>query len=125
MCGFAGLLSTAGFRCDELIDHARRMIAPIAHRGPDDSGIWADERAGVAFGFRRLAILDLSPQGHQPMRSPSGRFTVVYRAALGLDVGFNDMHTDVWSLRRINVPAGISGAAFEAWAAGLHGRRAS
>ena len=47
MCGFAGLLSTAGFTRDELADHARRMIAPIAHRGPDDSGIWVDEQAGI------------------------------------------------------------------------------
>lgn len=78
MCGFAGLLSTAGFTRDELADHARRMIAPIAHRGPDDSGIWVDEQVGFAFGFRRLAILDLSPQGHQPMRSPSGRFTIAF-----------------------------------------------
>jgi asparagine synthase (glutamine-hydrolysing) len=78
MCGFAGLLSTAGFTRDELGDHARRMIAPIAHRGPDDSGIWVDEQAGVALGFRRLAILDLSPSGHQPMRSASGRFVIVF-----------------------------------------------
>jgi asparagine synthase (glutamine-hydrolysing) len=78
MCGFAGLLSTAGFTRDELADHARRMIAPIAHRGPDDSGIWVDEQVGFAFGFRRLAILDLSPQGHQPMQSPSGRFIIAF-----------------------------------------------
>lgn len=78
MCGFAGILSTAGFTRDELGDHARRMIAPIAHRGPDDSGIWVDEQAGIAFGFRRLAILDLSPHGHQPMRSPSGRFVIAF-----------------------------------------------
>lgn len=78
MCGFAGLLSTAGFTRDELGDHARGMIAPIAHRGPDDRGIWIDEQAGIAFGFRRLAILDLSPHGHQPMRSPSGRFVIAF-----------------------------------------------
>ena len=78
MCGFAGLLSTAGFTRDELADHADRMIAPIAHRGPDDSGIWVDEQAGIALGFRRLAILDLSPHGHQPMWSPSGRFVIVF-----------------------------------------------
>lgn len=54
------------------------MIAPIAHRGPDADGCWVDAAAGVAFGFRRLSILDLSPLGHQPMHSPSGRFTIVY-----------------------------------------------
>ena len=78
MCGFAGVLSTAGFTREELADHARRMIAPIAHRGPDDTGVWLDERAGVALGFRRLAILDLSPQGQQPMRSASGRYVIVF-----------------------------------------------
>jgi asparagine synthase (glutamine-hydrolysing) len=78
MCGFAGLLSTAGFTRDELTDHATRMIGPIAHRGPDDSGVWIDEHAGIALGFRRLAILDLSPQGHQPMRSASGRFHITF-----------------------------------------------
>ena len=78
MCGFAGVLSTAGFTRAELADHARRMIGPIAHRGPDDSGVWFDERAGIALGFRRLAILDLSPQGHQPMRSASGRYVIAF-----------------------------------------------
>ncbi len=58
------------------------MIAPIAHRGPDDSGIWADEQTGVALGFRRLAIIDLSPQGHQPMASPSGRFVMVFNGEI-------------------------------------------
>jgi asparagine synthase (glutamine-hydrolysing) len=78
MCGFAGLLTTTPYRHDDLADAARRMIGPIAHRGPDDSGIWADEEVGFAFGFRRLAILDLSPYGHQPMCSPSGRFVAAF-----------------------------------------------
>jgi asparagine synthase (glutamine-hydrolysing) len=78
MCGIAGVLTTAGYGGDALEEHARRMIVPIAHRGPDDSGVWADAQAGVALGFRRLAILDLSPQGRQPMWSPSGRFVAVF-----------------------------------------------
>ena len=82
MCGFAGLLSTAGFTRDELTDHAQRMIGPIAHRGPDDSGVWVDEHAGIALGFRRLAILDLSPHGHQPMRSASGRFVITFNGEI-------------------------------------------
>ena len=82
MCGFAGLLSTAGFTRDELAEHADRMIAPIQHRGPDDCGTWIDERAGIAIGFRRLAILDLSPQGHQPMASASGRFVVAFNGEI-------------------------------------------
>jgi asparagine synthase (glutamine-hydrolysing) len=82
MCGFAGLLSTAGFTREELADHAGRMIAPILHRGPDDCGTWIDERAGVAMGFRRLAILDLSPLGHQPMHSASGRFVIAFNGEI-------------------------------------------
>src|SRR2546425_10353986 len=82
MCGFAGILTTTAVTSEELADKARRMIAPLAHRGPDDSGIWTNEGAGVALGFRRLAILDLSPQGHQPMPSSSGRFVIVFNGEL-------------------------------------------
>lgn len=78
MCGFAGIVSSRGYRRDDLEAGARRMIAPIEHRGPDDEGIWVDERAGIAFGFRRLAILDLSTNGRQPMQSASGRYTLVF-----------------------------------------------
>jgi asparagine synthase (glutamine-hydrolysing) len=92
MCGFAGILTSAGLGQAELADHARRMIAPIAHRGPDDSGIWAEEGAGIAFGFRRLAIVDLSPNGHQPMRSPSGRFVMVFNGEV---YNFQDLRREL------------------------------
>jgi asparagine synthase (glutamine-hydrolysing) len=78
MCGLAGLLVSARPPAAQLEDWARRMIQPIAHRGPDDSGVWSDPGAGVALGFRRLAIMDLSPNGHQPMASPSGRYVIVF-----------------------------------------------
>jgi asparagine synthase (glutamine-hydrolysing) len=54
------------------------MADQLVHRGPDDSGIWVDAGAGIALGFRRLAILDLSPAGHQPMQSACGRFVMVF-----------------------------------------------
>jgi asparagine synthase (glutamine-hydrolysing) len=82
MCGLAGVLRTPGFTREELADHMGRMTRPIAHRGPDDSGIWIDEQAGVALGFRRLAIIDLSSHGHQPMRSPSGRYVAVFNGEI-------------------------------------------
>jgi len=78
MCGFAGILTSDAQRRESLAGSVCRMIGPIAHRGPDDRGVWADPDAGIAFGFRRLAILDLSPQGHQPMWSPSRRFVAVF-----------------------------------------------
>ena len=58
------------------------MITAITHRGPDDQGTWIEPSAGVGLGFRRLSILDLSPAGHQPMASPSGRFTAVYNGEI-------------------------------------------
>jgi asparagine synthase (glutamine-hydrolysing) len=78
MCGFAGIVTTASLRREALEAIAEAMSAPIAHRGPDDKGSWTEPSAGVAFGFRRLAIIDLSVQGHQPMTSASGRYTLVF-----------------------------------------------
>ena len=54
------------------------MGAVLAHRGPDDSGTFHDGAAGIGLAFRRLSILDLSPEGHQPMFSASGRFVIVF-----------------------------------------------
>jgi asparagine synthase (glutamine-hydrolysing) len=78
MCGFAGIFTSSGLNTLQLGAQASRMIAPIVHRGPDDSGVWADEPSGMALGFRRLAIIDVSPNGHQPMWSPSRRFVMVF-----------------------------------------------
>ncbi|HEX5436689.1 MAG TPA: asparagine synthase (glutamine-hydrolyzing) [Gemmatimonadaceae bacterium] len=74
----AGIFSIATRSEDALTSAVQPMVACLAHRGPDDSGIWVDARFGIGLGFRRLAIVDLSAQGHQPMRSASGRFTIVF-----------------------------------------------
>jgi asparagine synthase (glutamine-hydrolysing) len=58
------------------------MTDALAHRGPDDAGAWADEDAGIVFGHRRLSILDLSPAGHQPMASVSGRYVIVFNGEI-------------------------------------------
>jgi len=78
MCGLAGIFARRNWSSDELHDMASRMTGAIVHRGPDDSGIWVEPAAGVALGFRRLAIVDLSAQGHQPMPSSSGRFMLIF-----------------------------------------------
>jgi asparagine synthetase B (glutamine-hydrolysing) len=54
------------------------MVSAIRYRGPDDSGVWSDHAAGLALGHARLSILDLSPEGHQPMLSTSGRYVISY-----------------------------------------------
>ncbi len=78
MCGLAGLFRAGGASAEQLQALGRAMTDPIRHRGPDDDGIFVVPDAGVALGFRRLSIIDLSPAGHQPMASASGRFTQVF-----------------------------------------------
>ena len=58
------------------------MIAALHHRGPDSSGVWVDQEAGVVLAHARLAVLDLSPTGRQPMLSSSGRFVLVFNGEI-------------------------------------------
>jgi asparagine synthase (glutamine-hydrolysing) len=58
------------------------MGRAIAHRGPDDWGVWTDARRGLAFAHQRLSVIDLSPEGHQPMTSASGRFVMVFNGEI-------------------------------------------
>lgn len=75
MCGIAGMVEfDPAARPDEAV--LRRMTALIAHRGPDDAGHYADESA--ALGHRRLAVIDLSPGGHQPMGNGDGSVWITY-----------------------------------------------
>ena len=83
MCGLAGFVEArSGGQQSELEALASRMADALQHRGPDDKGVWADPEAGIALGHRRLSILDLSPAGHQPMFSSSGRFVIVYNGEI-------------------------------------------
>ena len=83
MCGIAGLLDLDARTSTEVL-HARAaaMAEVLAHRGPDDEGTWADAAAGIALGHRRLAVIDLTPMGHQPMSSADGRWTLTYNGEL-------------------------------------------
>ncbi len=83
MCGIAGFIhSDRAITCGELESVARRMADTLRHRGPDDSGVWVDAAQGVALSHRRLAIIDLSPEGHQPMLSEDGRFVMVFNGEI-------------------------------------------
>jgi asparagine synthase (glutamine-hydrolysing) len=67
MCGITGVYQVKNANKERLKEAARRMNQSQARRGPDDEGIFIDEKNGIAFGHRRLSILDLSEKGHQPM----------------------------------------------------------
>ncbi|MDA8387054.1 MAG: asparagine synthase (glutamine-hydrolyzing) [Nitrospiraceae bacterium] len=81
MCGIAGYID---FGENNFLNEAAllRMTNALAHRGPDDEGIWLDKGSGVALGHRRLSILDISPSGHQPMHSSSGRYVIVFNGEI-------------------------------------------
>jgi asparagine synthase (glutamine-hydrolysing) len=89
MCGIAGILS---FNSSELRSIAGDMVRRIGYRGPDDSGVWCDEAAGVALGHVRLSIIDLSASGHQPMVSHSGRYVITYNGEI---YNYHDLRGDL------------------------------
>jgi asparagine synthase (glutamine-hydrolysing) len=82
MCGISGIWERKGGSRQDLERRVSAMTQTLSHRGPDDSGIWLSEPAGIAFGQRRLAIIDLSPMGHQPMVSASGQYTVTFNGEI-------------------------------------------
>jgi len=83
MCGLAGFIDLTGGRPPErLAALAHAMGQALAHRGPDDLGLMIDQAFGVALAHRRLSIIDLSPAGHQPMASASGRYLIVYNGEI-------------------------------------------
>jgi len=91
MCGITGYWDTKSIRehPHELLD---RMGAALAHRGPDDSGVFHDPGTGIGLAFRRLSILDLSAEGHQPMFSASGRYVIVFNGEV---YNFEDLRADL------------------------------
>ena len=80
MCGIAGFYTPEPSR--HAAETLRRMNDTIAHRGPDAHGEWLDAARGVALAHRRLAIVDLTEEGRQPMRSVSGRYTIVFNGEI-------------------------------------------
>ncbi|WP_135081421.1 asparagine synthase (glutamine-hydrolyzing) [Terasakiella sp. SH-1] len=83
MCGIAGFIDlNAQTPTEELAQTTKRMTDTLYHRGPDGGDTWVDSEVGVGLGHRRLAIIDLSPAGHQPMQSSDGRFVIVYNGEI-------------------------------------------
>ncbi len=78
MCGVVGFWAPSGVNPGQAQRLGEGMARRIAHRGPDDSGVWVDGDAGVVLAHRRLSIVDLSAAGAQPMVSASGRYVLVY-----------------------------------------------
>ena len=83
MCGISGFLDRSHQSGKKELEAAViKMANTLHHRGPDDSGVWADAEAGIALGHRRLSIVDLSPEGHQPMRSVCGRYVISFNGEI-------------------------------------------
>ena len=80
MCGIAGILHF-NHQCVEL-DALKKMTDTLSHRGPDGEGQWINEKANIGFGHRRLAILDLSKAGHQPMHYANNRYTITFNGEI-------------------------------------------
>lgn len=99
MCGITGYLSleTAPDR-GAMTAHAMAMQTAIAHRGPDDFGLWQDPDVPLVLAQRRLAIIDLSPGGHQPMISHSGRHAVIFNGEI---YNYRDLKSDLQNQGRI------------------------
>lgn len=80
MCGICGIYDPE--HKDDLLPLTHIMADKIVHRGPDALGVWGDQTAGIALGHRRLAILDVSETGSQPMESSCGRWQIVFNGEI-------------------------------------------
>ncbi|MGH6612324.1 MAG: asparagine synthetase B family protein, partial [Burkholderiaceae bacterium] len=112
MCGITGYLYLNGAP-ERAGEGLRDSVASLNHRGPDDRGVWQAD--GVGFGHTRLAILDLSPLGHQPMLSPDGDWVMVFNGEI---YNFREIRADLESLGRRFAGTGDSEvilAAFSQW----------
>ena len=91
MCGITGYV---GFNQTNRVQEQvlRSMTAALRHRGPDDLGFWIDADLGVGLGHRRLSIIDLSPAGHQPMRSACGRYVIVFNG----EISTSQKSEEIW-----------------------------
>ncbi len=114
MCGLAGAFDP-GTESAAWPSRLAGMAAGLRHRGPDDEGIWYDAESGIGLAFRRLAILDLTASGHQPMLSASGRYVIAYNGEV---YNFQALRAELESAGaqfKGHSDTEIMLAAFEAW----------
>jgi asparagine synthase (glutamine-hydrolysing) len=96
MCGIAGFIDrSTRMRLEQLEMVARAMSTRLSHRGPDGHGLWADPSAGIALGHRRLAVVDLTAAGHQPMISADDRWVLVFNGEI---YNYLDLRTELLAL---------------------------
>ena len=89
MCGICGFFNPHRPSSQKWMQSvSQHMADALVHRGPDDGGVWVDEKTGIALGHRRLSIQDLSSEGHQPMASVCGRFQISYNGEV---YNFNEL----------------------------------
>jgi asparagine synthase (glutamine-hydrolysing) len=116
VCGIAGILDpTASTGADRLGAVASMMASTLVHRGPDDSGVWVDADAGVAFGHQRLAVLDLGMGGSQPMISSSGRWVMAYNGEIYNHLEVRHRLEQAGTIFRSNSDTEVLVAAVERW----------
>jgi asparagine synthase (glutamine-hydrolysing) len=83
MCGIAGIVTGRAPADLNLVGRSvQKMTSLMARRGPDDEGFWSDPNGHLHLGFRRLAILDTTPSGHQPMVSSDGRSVIAFNGEI-------------------------------------------
>lgn len=118
MCGIVGFWDTKQqSTTEQLQTTVGRMRDTLVHRGPDGSGCWVDATTGIAFGHRRLAIVDLTDHGKQPMQSVSGRYIISFNGEIYnyLDIRSQLVAANCAPQWRGHSDTEVILAAFEAW----------
>lgn len=119
MCGIAGVYhADPSVPRDTRMAWARAMTTAIAHRGPDADGLWADDESGLVLGHRRLSIIDLSPDGAQPMLSASGRYVIVFNGEIYNFLALRRTLQDEGAVFRGRSDTEVMLAAFDLWGVG-------
>lgn len=115
MCGIAGYFSRQAASEAAVTGVLQPMARAMLHRGPDSEGYWVDTSGRLGLAHRRLSIQDLSPLGHQPMASPSARYTMVFNGEV---YNFNHLRAELLELGfsfKGHSDTEVMLAAFEAW----------